>query len=417
MTVGPGDILDMDDPGADVQRRFRYQHAYAAIQCIKLLEPDSEFETVYCENHEDVLLRRRDGRYVGVQVKTRQFEGDPFKATDVAVMRSVARFAKLEEEFPEQFHSFHFVTNHALWSEVQDGRCLTHLCGAIRERGGVKGLQKTSILRGYVVAICDAHGCAEAHVVSALCKLVTIGFGSDLERSYRDLHDVVAATGNLGSHSHATVSRVADNLVFQVYQASSLKSGGTTSDLYDLVRDFDSHRAALLLKGKAITAAHIQPQIDKWLADSSENLLVSSGLVPKDLPPPGFDILTEKLERGGLQATRVDLIKDFKASMESLYLRWRYKYSLDEANRRLDHVKMLARDDCVEAQIAAVSDGAYAPAMYSVLRQRLAARVAKNEHPFFGATEEHLVGVAGILTEECLVWWSEQFELCSGSAQ
>ena len=34
-------------------------------------------------------------------------------------------------------------------------------------------------------------------------------------------------------------------------------------------------------------------------------------------------------------------------------------------------------------------------------------------HPLFGATEEHLVGAAGILTEDCSVWWSEKFELKS----
>jgi hypothetical protein len=65
LTVGPGDILDTEDPGDDVQRRFRYQHAYAAIQCLKLLEPTSEFIAVYCENHEDVLLRDTTGGMSG----------------------------------------------------------------------------------------------------------------------------------------------------------------------------------------------------------------------------------------------------------------------------------------------------------------------------------------------------------------
>src|SRR3954453_12021972 len=192
LTVGPGDILDTEDPGDDVQRRFRYQHAYAAIQCLKLLEPTSEFVAVYCENHEDVLLRRHNGRYVGVQVKTRQFEGEPFKASDAAVMKSIARFARLERDFPDQFDAYHFVTNHGFCTEVQDQRCLTFVIARIHERGGAKGLPKTNVLRAYVLAICEQHKCEETYVASALCKLVLVGFGSDLERSYRDLRDIVA---------------------------------------------------------------------------------------------------------------------------------------------------------------------------------------------------------------------------------
>ena len=162
-----------------------------------------------------------------------------------------------------------------------------------------------------------------------------------------------------------------------------------------------------------MTADQIKALIDEWLGDSADNLLISARLVPEELLPPGTDALTEKLDRGGLQATRVDKVKDFKASMESLYLRWKYKYSLGEANRRLTHLKMLVEDDCVEAQIATQDSAAYAPAMYASLRQRLAERVARNGHPLFGATEEHLIGAAGILTEECRVWWSERFDLRS----
>jgi Cap4 dsDNA endonuclease len=262
LTVGPGDTLDTEDPGDDVQRRFRYQHAYAAIQCLKLLEPASEFVAVYCENHEDVLLRRRNGRYVGVQVKTRQFEGEPFKASDAAVIKSIARFARLEQDFPDQFDAYHFVTNHAFWIEVEDHRCLASVVARIRDRGGVKGLPKANVSRAYVLAICEKHSCEETHVASALCKLVPVGFGSDLERSYRDLRDVVAATGELGSHSHATVSRIADNLVFLAYKASSLTLGGDVTDLYALVNDFDGNRQALLLASKTITTDQVQALIN-----------------------------------------------------------------------------------------------------------------------------------------------------------
>jgi hypothetical protein len=51
--------------------------------------------------------------------------------------------------------------------------------------------------------------------------------------------------------------------------------------------------------------------------------------------------------------------------------------------------------------------------MYEILRQRLTSRISKISQSTFDATEEHLVGTAAILTEECRVWWSEVFDLRS----
>lgn len=72
--------------------------------------PNPEFVAVYCENHEDVLLRKATGKYVGVQVKTRKFDLEPFKATDKAVIRAIGRFAHLEAAFPQWFDEYRFVS-------------------------------------------------------------------------------------------------------------------------------------------------------------------------------------------------------------------------------------------------------------------------------------------------------------------
>jgi hypothetical protein len=415
LALGPGDILDTEDSGDDVQLRFRYQHAFAAIQCLKLLGPSAELTAVYCENHEDVLLRLRTGRYIGVQVKTRDFKRGPFKATDTAIMKSLARFAGLEEKFPEQFEGYRIVTNHGFWCEADDGHNLKFIVEQLKTRGDLKGLPKNNSVRAYVLSICVKHGCKQMHVAEALCKVDLVGYGSDLEQSYDDLLGIAATTGDLGERSFSTVRRIADNLVFYVYEASSLKRGGTIASLYDMMRDFDKHREDLVLAGKTLTAETIQNVIRDSLEETAHNLLVSARLLPEELIPSGYDILTEKLERGGLQAARIGKIKDYKASMETLYLRWKYKHSVEEANQRLVHLKTLVEDDCIEARISAGKGEAIASTMYEMLRQRLNSRISKSAHPTFGATEEHLLGAAGILTEECRVWWSDPFQLRSRS--
>ena len=132
MSLNPGNSLDTKDPGDDIQGRFRYQHAYAAIQCARLLDPLCKHDTVYCENYEDILLRKKTGYFEGIQVKTRQFRGAPFKSSDEALKKSIALFSDLERKFPTQFDAFHFVINHGFWDERKDKSCILFLVNLIR---------------------------------------------------------------------------------------------------------------------------------------------------------------------------------------------------------------------------------------------------------------------------------------------
>ena len=122
MSADPGAVLDKTDPGADVQGRFSYQHCYAAIQCLRLIDGDRE--AVFCENHEDILLRKRGGQYEALQIKTRRFDLEPFAADDDEVLKSVGRFSKLEKVYPGRFDAFHFVTNHGFRNDKESGKNL-----------------------------------------------------------------------------------------------------------------------------------------------------------------------------------------------------------------------------------------------------------------------------------------------------
>lgn len=407
----PGAVLDKTDPGADTQARFSYQHCFAALQCLRLLS--GQLEAVYCENHEDILLRKPGGTYDALQVKTRRFDLDPFKATDAAVKNSIGRFAKLEKAYPARFDGFHFITNHGFWGEKANGTNLTYIRDQICERGNLDGLTKANLLKKFVSGLCGEHGCDEAHVVAAMFKLVLFGQKTDLERPYKDLRETVGDVRDYRrTQTFDTLTRVADNLIYLCQQASSCVLGGEVADLYSLVMDFDAQRDTLLLAGKTITAGRVEEVIRQSLIEDAENLLVASGAVSADVLPPGFDVMVEKLERGGLQMERVDVLKDFKASMETLYLKWLHRHGVEEANRRLVHLKTLVKDDCVEAKLSVEQPGQkYASPMYARLRQLLEDRLRTSTLPMYDCSKEHLLGAAGILTEECTVWWSDRFDL------
>jgi hypothetical protein len=77
MQITSDTTLNTEDPGDDIQRRFRYQSTYAAILSSSMLQDDSKIEEVFCELHLNILLKLMDGKFHGVQVKTRQLNHLP----------------------------------------------------------------------------------------------------------------------------------------------------------------------------------------------------------------------------------------------------------------------------------------------------------------------------------------------------
>ena len=65
----PIEVRPEGDPGDDVQRRFRYQHAYGVILLLRsVLEPDS-YKCIWCEFHDDYLAQS-NGHFDCYQIKT-----------------------------------------------------------------------------------------------------------------------------------------------------------------------------------------------------------------------------------------------------------------------------------------------------------------------------------------------------------
>lgn len=408
----PGNTLDTTDPGDDVQLRFRYQHAYAAIQCLRMLAANGGPQAVYCENHEDVVVENADGKFVAVQIKTRKLSRPPFRATDEDFVKAIRRFSRLVERFSDWFTAFNFTTNHRFWEDAEEPANPVYLVRFLRDRGGVKRLRSDNPVRAFLKSVCAEGQAAEGGVVAALLRLQLAGHESDLQHTYRNLVDAIGATRGLGSRCPlATVYRIADNLIHLVYLASSKVLDGEVAELYKPETDIAEVRDKLLLAGKRLLPTDIETVIDQSLPNSASNLLVTNGLVAAELLPPGMDVMRQKLAAGGVEQERVDVIEDSVASIQKAYLEWTYKVEITAANERLQHLQALVRDDCAEAKILASnkSNPPFGAQMYTLLRARLKDRAELGSEPLFGCGERHLLGLAGTMTEECNVWWSDPF--------
>jgi Cap4 dsDNA endonuclease len=412
LSIAPDQILDNEDPGDDVSLRFRYQHCHAAILALRMIVPGYDVEEIICENHEDILVRRKDGLFVAVQVKTRDLTQPPFKAKDEQIIKALARFVRLNILFPGSFATFELLTNHVFWEGEETDNNLLFLLNSLKARGSVKGLKKERPLRLWVARISADCGSNEDAVVAALLKTVCTSKVDTVESVKRDVVDALAECPGMGESPYASLRVMAGRLIEFACEASTKSKGSSVLALYQPGGDLQALICHQQLEAKRIRKSDVETIIKDALESKFETLCVDDFAPATDLPKT-LSVLYQKLERGALETERVQQFEDLVRSVEALYLKWVDRYGTEEANRRMNDLKNIVQFDCTEAKVAAAkpSDEPYASAMYAALYKMVSTRCANNPDTVYKCRPEHLLGAAGILTQECKVWWSEKFKL------
>jgi len=100
--------------------RYRYQAGYAALVSLGLLDDPPEYEEVFCEHHEDTLIKQSGDKFVGIQVKTREIGQEPFKSNDEQIINTIKRFVEQFVNFPGYYVRFVIATNHGFWANKKD---------------------------------------------------------------------------------------------------------------------------------------------------------------------------------------------------------------------------------------------------------------------------------------------------------
>jgi hypothetical protein len=163
----PADVLSTSDPGDDMQRRIRYQAAYGALLSLQLVS-DSEMSELFCEQHEDFLVRKANGLFVGYQVKTRLPHLGPFKSDDGSMINAMERFVNLDIDFPDQFESFVIVSNCDFWQAEDNGKNLASLIKRMKDRPGAK---LTGTASEIVDLLREKCGCTKKKITAVISKI------------------------------------------------------------------------------------------------------------------------------------------------------------------------------------------------------------------------------------------------------
>ncbi len=416
--TSPDAVLDKSDPGDDVAARFNYQHSYAAINAIRLITNEGNIDQVICENHEDYLLKNRDGKFIGTQIKTRKITLQPFKAAEPQVTKALERFCLLDQRFPGCFECFDFTTNHAFWENEQSLSNLPWLLGTLRQRGGVKGLRETNPLRQYVEGIAASSGLPPSDVAATLLRTTVRGHESEITHIRSNVQEALCECPGVKDLPYTAVAAIAKAVIQLARDASAKTLRGPITELFapgtNLKRAVDNH----LLAGKRIRKADVLAVIDQFKGGSKpyHDVDVTTLVTPADAPSD-LVVAFRKLAKGGVEAARVTNIEDRVRSFEALFIEWSRKYGADEATKRYNNVLAVVQFEAAEAH-ASAEKGAepYGSAMYGTLAERLMTRARDDREQLHGCRPEHLIGAAGVLTQQCKTWWSPYFNVAEDAS-
>jgi hypothetical protein len=411
-TASPAHTSEFADAGDEVQRRFRCQINYSALKALQLLATEVSIRAIYCEQVEDLLIERLDGKFVGIQIKTRDLNQGPFKSSDEPIVRALSRFCVRDARFRGWFALFILATNFAFY-ESNGPDDLRKILSCVQNNPTLAGLKAHVKIRKYLEKLASRAALSIEAVIETLRKVVLEERKTGIDQPELEL---VHALGQIDAYARLRMDQLmrgAQLLRVRIWNASSLAIEGIILESHDVTTDFNAHLAGLCTAQKRIDSAILTDVLAPAVsADTSEELLAISDFLIREAIPPGLGRMELKMAAGGISHADIDQTKDDVASLETAFLRWKERYGLAEANRRLAHFQYLARRDARAAQREQRRlDALYGQSMLERVRVRATTTYTAEKATLFGCRQEHLVGAAGLLTEECRIWWGERLAM------
>lgn len=402
----PDTVIDTKDPGDDVLRRFRFQITFAGILCLLMVD-DETYQELYCEQHEDILLKHKDGTFSGIQVKTKDLDLPPFNIEDEAIIKSFKRFIGLEQSFPNKFTNFSIVSNHG-FDKSKPNLCINTLIENIKKGTDVlKARSKTLMLVKKLVA--DT-GCSDDLALQVISK-TRIKSYSDLDGLEIKLVNDLRSCSILRGATESKLLQIADQIIVKCFKASSLfNSDGATLLNYISGKVGIEEVAKQCINDKRIT----REDLLTWLKSEKGNPVV---LLLKDRhndqqTTDGHRLLEIKMDAGGIDSENITSVKDFKYAFEQHAASWLYK-DPEEAESRYTQVMAVTQNICKEVYDEKQVDKNQSSGQEMLVAVRNEIKDRKKTEPkiFLDCSYEHVIGAVGVLTEACKVWWTPKFEI------
>jgi hypothetical protein len=403
----PDEILNPDDKGDESLKRFHYQASYAALEAVRLLDEKLNYESVYCEQVEDILVKFKNGKFMGIQVKTK--DDGWFTFNDPHIIKSLKRFIEHESKFPDKFVRYVLCTNCG-FSRDKTASNLSYCLSLIRKYDGNLELcfDEVNFEKSIEYLSVDT-GHDQSLIINTLKKVETVVWYS-LKEYERLLSDDITIITNNEYQPIASMTKTAERLTQLTLTAARLPYNSDQPSYYKWLIDPQKAIVESIIENKRITKEKVTNILNECLTQ----LGILEGISPIEIQnfPTGLNILALKMTKGGIDESDIELVKDYDHSAMRLLLGWSYAHGKKEADVRAEHLRLIVQHECKDAYNRKYDAGkVFGQEMLTLVREHLRQRQSEVTQRYHDCNFEHLEGMAGILTEKCFIWWSEKFKI------
>jgi hypothetical protein len=373
-----------------------------------MLDDDTDWVEIYCEHHDDILVKYGDNKFRAVQVKTRDINYRPFTIEDEAIVKSCTKFVTLEKKYPNQFSGYSIVSNNG-FDKTNPKICLHELKKWIEKADLAEVTKSKTKIAIFLKELAKNCECRLDDVILVFKKLKLSSFCA-LGDIHMKLVNQIKSSKLLEGISESKVEELADLILAKFNKASSLGNEKAIDINYYILgtKDKKDLDAGIIASKKTS-----KDELIIWLNKHKEQPVTIKLRDRKKLSdiPDGHRKMTVKMDEGNIDSQNIDIMKDLKYSFEQHALSWLHK-DIAIAEEKYSQLSILTENLCKEIydelKVATSKNG---QEMLIEVRKAIKERLKSNKEVFLDCDYEHLLGLVGVLTESCKIWWSHKFEI------
>jgi len=437
--------VEMADVGDETQLRFRYQNAYGVLILIGMKRGSYVFDKLLCEYHDD-FIGISQNHICSFQVKTRIPEHGFWKNHTTEFIDAVKKFIALESHYQGAIQKYYFVSNANVLAAntnirekhkspaflldaissaktVDDlaplaARAFSTIINKIKTQKNKQSKKSSpatddTALNKNEKTLTINSSTRENEILFRVLKKLIIVPGPSL-CDYESV--IVDLLGNVAKSKLGTEPRnIRDELIHKIYVASAkslppekryiFPSGG--KDFADPL--FDSKIVSVSDLDEALYCTDSQT-LFRFSPTGEEHFLATKR------NPVHFD---KKMQKGGIGENHLDTMRRRKISAEKHFLELQAKKKgaeLDEFEKELNHLDQKIRGVCDDVLLEIETQGSnyempYGLKMLQKVQDDIKMLVKEHPESVCNFDYESLMGVTGLLTESCSVWWSPKFTI------
>ncbi|HEU4461039.1 MAG TPA: dsDNA nuclease domain-containing protein [Solirubrobacterales bacterium] len=386
-----------EDAGAETQSRFRYQHECTVRSCIPLLLA-KQVTAVVCEEHEDFVVFYEDALPELVSVKHREVSQGPWTFASLCSNGGVLHLFDRWQGIGGKA-TCRVMTNAGLSTGTDGAQAFATAC---HERDD-------ETLGPWIEQLGPRLGVPDdEESVKEFAKSLSIEPGLPAKEhiaatNLRDL--VVPALEELGlapGSAQACYERLLDMIA-----KANRDAIGDPVNLIDYVADPHRFDAAVATNRRLQRRLIDRDKVRSALTPDDPGEVQLTPNDPVRRPPPPSR-LRQKLDRGGLGPTGVNTAIRLRASWYAYEAA--HRMSIPGGDPALEDLRLRVQELVAACEARADRGQPYAGPMYLDVRESVTTSALDKTFPF-PLDDKLLQGLVFQLTDECLVWWSEQFDL------